>query len=381
MPNERDANHEENHMTDRRALADSTTVVVAGRPVGEGQPLNQPIVLASNFRAGPEYARTHGTESWRALEQAVGALEQADCVSFASGMAAASAVLFALHPRVVIVPRVSYLGVRSLLADMTEHGTLSTIEVELVDDDAQSSDSQNRTTVSDALEAALAGQPADRVILWLETPSNPMLDQADIKQLSELASSRGVRTVVDSTFATPIASKPITLGADVVLHAGTKFIGGHSDLLIGLVCARDESVIEALRHARVVQGATPGALESFLALRGLRTLHLRYNAASANAAVLAARLKEHTSIEWVKCVGPMVSYIVHGGADAADRVCASTEVIVPATSLGGVETTMERRQKYAGDAHVNPGLIRMSVGIEDVDDLWADLSDALNRAR
>ena len=348
-------------------LSDATTAVVAGRPVGAGQPLNQPIVLASNFRSGPEYSRTHGTESWRALEEAVGALERAECVSFASGMAAASAVLFALHPRVVIVPRVSYLGVRSLLADMTAHGTLSTIEVDITDEAA----------VSEAIGRAVSSEPSGRIILWIETPSNPTLDEADVVALAAMALARGVRTVVDSTFATPVASKPITLGADVVLHAGTKFIGGHSDLLIGLVCATDVDIVDALRHARVVQGATPGALESFLALRGLRTLHLRYGAASANARVLADRLTAHPAVAWVKCIGPMVSFIVRGGATVADRVCASTSVIVAATSLGGVETTMERRQKYAGDAHVDPGLIRMSVGIEDVDDLWSDLSNAL----
>jgi cystathionine gamma-synthase len=126
-----------------------------------------------------------------------------------------------------------------------------------------------------------------------------------------------------------------------------------------------------------VQGATPGALEAFLALRGLRTLPLRYEAASKNADEICRRLQAHSAIEWAKNVGPMLSYIVKGGAQAADKVCASASMIITATSLGGVETTMERRQKYAGDAHVNPGLIRMSVGIEDVEDIWSDLEKAL----
>lgn len=350
--------------------SDRTLAVTAGRPDGAGAPLNQPIVLASNFRAGPEYARTHGTETWRALEEAVGALERAECVSFASGMGAASAILFAVRPRVVVVPKVSYLGVRALLADLVDIGSLSVIEVDITDIDL----------VSRALDEVRRDHPDGRFVLWIETPSNPTLDEADVATLAELAASYGATSVVDSTFATPIGSKPITLGADIVLHSGTKFIGGHSDLLIGLVCTTDARVLESLRHSRVVQGATPGALESFLALRGLRTLHLRHEASSRTATDLAERLTRHRDVEWVKCVGPMVSFIVRGGALAADAVCAATQVIVPATSLGGVETTMERRQKYAGDAHVPPGLIRMSVGIEDAADLWSDLSSALEVA-
>ena len=355
-------------MTDERPLTDRTRAVVVGRPVGEGEPLNQPLVLASNFRSGPEYARTHGTDTWRALEEAVGALERAECVSFASGMAAASAIVFALRPSVVILPTVSYLGVRALLSDLAGMGTLRTVAVDITDP----------VGVETVLRQEVGAVDPGRVLLWVESPTNPTLDEADIATLSSSARRLGVRTVVDSTFATPIGARPLESGADVVLHSGTKFIGGHSDLLIGLVCASDPSILESLRHARVVQGATPGSLEAFLALRGLRTLPLRYAAASESAGVLADRLSGHPAVEWVRRVGPMVSFIVRGGADVADTVCASVRLIVPATSLGGVETTMERRQKYAGDSHVDPGLIRMSVGIEDVDDLWDDLERALD---
>jgi len=138
-------------------------------------------------------------------------------------------------------------------------------------------------------------------------------------------------------------------------------------------------VFDRLVLARTFQGATPGALEAFLALRGLRTLAVRMDAAQANARVLVERLTAHRAVERVRYPGwgAMVSFEVRGGAEAADKVCAAIELVVMATSLGGVETTMERRQKYAGDAHVPPGLIRMSVGIEDVDDVWEDLSGAL----
>ncbi len=185
--------------------------------------------------------------------------------------------------------------------------------------------------------------------------------------------------VVDSTFATPLLQRPLEHGATIVLHSGTKFIGGHSDLLIGLCVTTDDDVYERLVQARTFQGATPGALEAFLALRGLRTLPIRLAAMQRNAIVLVERLRAHPMVAEVRYPGQgaMVSFVVDGGAAAADAVCAGVRIVVPATSLGGVETTIERRQKYAGDAHVPPGLLRMSVGIEDVDDLWADIDAGL----
>ena len=150
--------------------------------------------------------------------------------------------------------------------------------------------------------------------------------------------------------------------------------------MIGLCVTRDAATHDRLVQARTFQGATPGALEAFLALRGLRTLPVRLAAASQTAADLVERLRNHRGVSEVRYPGQgaMVSFIMGGGAAAADAVCANVRIAVPATSLGGVETTIERRQKYAGDAHVDPGLIRMSVGLEDVDDLWADLSAAIN---
>ena len=193
------------------------------------------------------------------------------------------------------------------------------------------------------------------------------------------ASAVGAKVVVDSTFATPICARPLEQGASLVIHSGTKFIGGHSDLMIGLVVAADEVLHDRVRHTRLVTGGTPGALEAFLALRGVRTLPLRMERAQSNAAHLVERLRAHDGVDEVRYPGSgaMVSFVVRGGADAADALCRSVQLIVPATSLGGVETTLERRQKYAGDAHVPPGLIRMSVGIEHVDDVWADLAAAL----
>ncbi len=186
--------------------------------------------------------------------------------------------------------------------------------------------------------------------------------------------------MVDSTFATPICAQPLADGATVVLHSGTKFIGGHSDLLMGLTVTADAEVHERLFHARLVNGSTPGALEAFLALRGLRTLALRVERSQQNAQALVERLRAHPAVDDVRYpgTGGMVSFVLRGGAAAADAACAAVRLVVPATSLGGVETSMERRQKYVGDAHVPPGLIRMSVGIEHVDDIWADLHQALS---
>ncbi len=339
-----------------------TVAVSSGRPTGAGAPLNHPIVLASNFRGeAGEYARTHGTATWEGLEVAVGALEGGLATSFATGMAAASAALFALAPRVLVLPSYSYLGVRALVSDLVEQ---SRLQVRFVD-------------IANTAEVVAASDGAD--VVWLETPTNPTLDVADIATISAAASATGARVVVDSTFATPICARPLELGADLVVHSGTKFIGGHSDLMIGLVVAADEVLHDRIRHTRLVTGGTPGALEAFLALRGVRTLPLRMERAQSNAAGLVELLRGHPAVEEVRYpgVGAMVSFVVRGGAGAADAVCRSVTLIVPATSLGGVETTLERRQKYAGDAHVAPGLIRMSVGIEHVDDVWADLSSAL----
>lgn len=343
-----------------------TRAVVAGRPTQTGDPLNTPIVLASNFRDGPDYARTHGSSTWIALENAIGDLEGGRCIAFSSGMAAANALLFALKPRTVIVSRTSYLGVRALLAEMEARGH---VDVRIVGSDP-SGDLDRE--FSHEIE-----QSAPETVLWLESPANPTLEEIDIAGLCNVARARGVPTVVDSTFATPMGQLPLAFGADAVLHSGAKFIGGHSDLMIGLAVSNDEGIVDSLVTSRTLQGAVPGALEAFLALRGLRTLPLRYRAASETASALARRLQDHSAVEWVRCVGPMVSFVVRGGTAVADAVCGHVRLVVAATSLGGVETTIERRQKYAGDSHVDPGLLRMSVGLEDVEDLWVDVEAAL----
>ena len=340
----------------------ASVAVSAGRPTGVGEPLNHPVVLASNFRGeAGDYSRWIGTPTWQALEDAVGALEGGTAVSFASGMGACSGTLFALAPRVLVIPSNSYMGMRDLVAELQAHQPL---EVRWVD-----------TADTAAVIAALPG--AD--VVWLETATNPLLEVADIPAIAAAAAEVGAKVVVDNTFATPICRRPLSEGATVVVHSGTKFIGGHSDLLIGLAITTDPEVHERLRRSRHVNGTTPGAMEAFLALRGLRTLALRVERGEASAQALVQRLRAHPAVDDVRYpgFGAMVSFVLRGGAAAADATCRAARLVVAATSLGGVETTMERRQKYAGDSHVPPGLLRMSVGIEHVDDIWDDLLQAI----
>ncbi|MBN1528232.1 MAG: PLP-dependent transferase [Thermoleophilaceae bacterium] len=335
---------------------------MGGRPEAPGAPLNAPLVPASNFLLGTErvYSRTEATETWEAFEDVIGGLEGGEAVAFASGMAACAAVMHRMpdggH---LVLGDDCYLGVAGLAeAGERDHGW----RVE-------------RLPVADERWPERAGA-AD--VIWLESPSNPLLEVADVERICAAPRRADATLVVDNTFATPLFQRPLALGADVVVHSATKFVGGHSDLLLGVAVARDPDLAEELRETRGLTGATPGALETFLALRGVRTLPLRLRQASASAAVLAERLAEHPAVARVRYpgFGAVVSFELAGAA-AADAACADARVIRHATSLGGVDTTMERRGTHERQEHVPPGLIRMSVGCEDVEDLWADLRRAL----
>src|SRR5215211_17107 len=368
-------------MDDERQLRPETVAVKAGRGAGEpGDPLGPPLVMASNFHAGAEreYARTDGTPTWRALEEAIGRLEGGDAIAFSTGMATAAAVLETLPVGArVVYPAVSYLGVRRLLDTHADSGRLEISGVDITD--------------TDATVAALEG--AD--LLWIETPTNPLVGIADLERLAAEASDRGITTVVDNTFATPLLQRPLELGCDVVVHSATKLIGGHSDLLLGVAVARDEEWAQRLRGVRHDTGATPGGLEAWLALRGLRTLPVRIERMQATAHELARRLSEHAAVERVfypglpgqpghelaqrqmDGFGTMLAFQVTGGAARADAVCGSVGLITNATSLGGVETLIENRAAAPGEEHLPEGVIRMSIGCEHPEDLWEDLEAAL----
>lgn len=356
-----------------------TRLVHAGRPPAQpGQPLNYPIEPASTYYAGgePEYARD-GTHGMAALESALGPLEGGEAVVFSSGMAAANAILDLLPAGArIVAPRFAYTGVALRLRELDAVGRIRLTSLDIAD--------------TDAVRAASA--EADAV--WVESPTNPMLEIADIAAICDAAGDALV--VVDNTFATPLGQHPIALGADVVLHSATKAIGGHSDCLLGAAIAADSQRAEALRLRRTLLGAAPGALECYLVLRGLRTLALRHARAQESARIIAERLATHPSIERVRypglpgdpgyaraleqMTGPgsMVSIEVRGGADAAQAVAERTTLWVHATSLGGVESLIERRRRWAMENPLVPeSLLRLSVGIEDSQDLWADLDRAL----
>jgi cystathionine gamma-synthase len=215
-------------------------------------------------------------------------------------------------------------------------------------------------------------------LLWLESPSNPLLEVADLAAFCAAPRRAGTRVVVDNTFATPLLQRPLQLGADIAVHSATKLIGGHSDLLLGAAVTADQSELALLREVRSRNGATPGMLECFLALRGARTLALRLRQAQSSAQQFAARLNGHAAVIRVRYpgFGTIISFELKD-AGAADRACRATRIIRHATSLGGIETSMERRSVHPGQEHIPPGLIRLSVGCEDFDDLWSDLDAAL----
>ncbi len=340
-----------------------TWLVVAGRPATvPGAPLNIPIGPASNFVLGGDrtYSRNEATEGWEAFEAMLGGLEGGAAVAFSSGMAACAAVLGQLAT-----------GAHLVLADDCYQG------VAAIAQDGVSAHQWRveRLPVTDPLWLQRAGE-AD--LLWLESPSNPLLEVADLAAICTAPRRSGTRVVVDNTFATPLLQRPLELGADIVVHSATKLIGGHSDLLLGAAVTADTDQLALLRGARGLGGATPGALECFLALRGARTLSLRLQRAQGSARQLAARLGEHASVARLRYpgFGTIVSFELRDAA-SADRACRATHIIRHATSLGGVESTMERRSANPGQEHIPAGLIRLSVGCEDLEDLWGDLQAAL----
>jgi cystathionine gamma-synthase len=352
---------------DATDLSSATVTVKAGRPpTVPDQPLNAPLVMASTYVAGGEmeYGR-YGNPTWEAFEAVLGELEGGLALAFSTGMAAVAAVLdLVAAGETVVAARHCYHGTLVQLASLEQRGLANVVLVD-IDDTAQ---------VSRSLTDEVA-------LLWIESPTNPALEVADVAGLCEAAREAGVRTVVDNTFATPLVQRPLALGADVVVHSATKYLAGHADVLLGAVVTADDDIWRAVDGRRRTVGAVPGTLESWLALRGLRTLHLRVERSTANAQELVRRLGRHHSVDRVRYpgFGGIVAVEVTGGAAEASLVCASTRLWVPATSLGGVESSLERRRRWAGEATTIPeNLIRLSVGIEDVEDLWRDLSQALD---
>ena len=354
--------------------------------------VNPPVYLTSTYAQDSvgkprfsDYARVDNPTR-AALESCLAGLEEArHGVAFASGLAGEDALLRTLSPGDhVILGSDAYGGTFRLMSRIFGAWGLTISFADLSD--------------MDAVHAAF--QPTTRM-LWVETPSNPMLHIVSIASLAAQAHERGARLVVDNTFATPYLQRPLTLGADVVVHSTTKYVGGHSDVLGGFVATNDDELADMLKFHQYAIGAVPGPLDCYLLLRGLKTLGVRMDRHCTNARLVAAFLSGHDAVDQVfypglpshpgheiaaaqmDDFGGMVSFTVKGGNAAARHVCETTTVFTLAESLGGVESLIELP---ADMTHVSTSgsmlepsnsLIRLSVGIEDVDDLLADLSGAL----
>ncbi|HKU12840.1 MAG TPA: aminotransferase class I/II-fold pyridoxal phosphate-dependent enzyme [Steroidobacteraceae bacterium] len=333
------------------------------------------------FSRGYSYVRPDNP-SRRALEQCIAALEGgAEATTYASGSAASLAVFSLLRPGDhVIAPVEIYHGTAKQLRDIIGPMGVSYSFVDM--------------TKTEALRAALTDQTR---LVWIETPSNPMLNISDVETIADLAHGRGALVCCDNTFATPVWQKPFELGADLVMHSSTKYFGGHSDVMGGAVIARDRGGLsDQLRDYQATAGNVPSPFDCWLVRRSLTTLSCRVRAQTQTAAHLAHFLHRHRAVERVfypgleshpghelarkqmSGFGAMLSFCVRGGRDAAFAVAARTKLFTRATSLGGVESLIEHRASVEGPHSVTPeSLLRASVGLEHADDLMADLDQAL----
>ena len=347
------------------SLHPETSAITAGRPdPAPDASLNPPIIFSSTYHAGgPVGYGRYGNESWSALEAAIGELEGGATLSFSSGMAAVSAV-FSILPigAPVVASNQGYSGVMGLLNQFNATGRLEVRFVEI--------------TNTEEVIAAMKGA----ALVWLESPTNPCLDVADLPALIQAAKKIGIGVAVDNTFATPLVQKPLTMGADIVMHSVTKFLAGHSDVVLGSLSTNDQALFKRLDEARRFNGSIPGPFEAWLAVRGIRSFPVRFRAAESNAKDLAQRLAGHSKVTKVRYpgFGAVISFEIDGTAEQAEKVCESSKLITHATSLGGIESLWERRRRWALESPSVPEqLIRLSVGCEHVDDLWADIQQSL----
>ncbi len=364
--------------------------------------MNPPVEFTSTYHYRPsvEYPQVYAREgipSFEPLEQLLAELEGGQhALLFSSGQAAISAVIQQLpvgsH---LVMPRHAYMGFCTLAQQMADKGLIVLHRVDIAETEAVLS-----TVAEASAQAEAAGAQS---LLWIESPTNPMLEVADVPRLVQGAQAAGTLTAVDNTFATPLRQNPLSHGADVVIHSVTKFLSGHSDVVMGAAITSDPELHTQLHGHRNLHGTIPGPMEVFLALRGVRTLAVRLDAAERSAGVLAQRLAELT--EDGACSVRSVGYpgladhpqhqraaqllggfgaiitVDTGSREAADAVLERLQVWTPATSLGGVESLVERRRRHPGEPETVPeGLLRLSVGIEDTEDLYQDLAQALRAA-
>ena len=366
-------------------LATESKVVAAGRPAKQPDgALNPPIALNSTFHeGGPVGYGRYGNETWSALEEAISVLEGGKTLLFSSGMAAISAV-FSLLPEgaVIVAANNGYQGTTTLLKKLHESEKLKVRFVNLAN--------------TDECLAAIPGAQ----MLYLESPLNPLLEVVDLPKIIAAGKSAGCGVAVDNTLATPLLQNPLALGADISIHSVTKYLSGHSDLILGSLSTNDQALYGRLEQSRRYGGAIAGPFEAWIALRGLRTFAIRMQRSQENAMELATRLSKDSRISkvrypglatdsyhslaksFMKGFGAMISFDVSATVEQVDLMCNSSKLITNATSLGGVESIWERRRRWATESATVPeNLIRFSVGIENVDDLWADIQQALTAAK
>lgn len=349
-----------------------------------------PIFLSTTFARDTDgsYPKGHmysrnSNPNRDALEKGLAVLEGgAKAFAFGSGLAAVSSVFQCMklgdH---VLMPDVGYYASMKLADEIMGPWGLQMTQVDMED-----------------LEAIKAAIQPNTKLIWVETPANPLLGISDIQAICTLAHSHGIFVGVDNTIATPILQNPISLGADIVMHATTKYIGGHSDVLGGAIIMREENEWSArLKRVQILMGATQNPLDCYLLARGLKTLPLRMREHSASALTLAQKLEKHISIEKVHYPGlmshpqyelakrqmpngfsGMISIQIKGDEANARKVASSLKLFQQATSLGGVESLVEHRRSIEGPESKTPGnLLRLSIGLEHVDDLWEDLNSSL----
>ena len=370
---------------DWKNLSTESQVVAAGRP--EKKPdggLNPSIALNSTFHeGGPIGYGRYGNEAWSALEEAISILEGGQTLIFSSGMAAISSVFSLLPPGAVIVAAENgYQGTTTMLKKMHY---AKKIEVRFV----------NLPNTDEVLKALPGAQ-----MLYLESPTNPAIEVVDLPVVIAAGKKQGSIVVVDNTLATPMVQNPLALGADIALHSVTKYLSGHSDVLLGAVITKDKTIFEGIEQARRYGGAIAGPFEAWIALRGLRTFALRMQRSQENAMELAKRLEQDPRVlkvrfpglptdpyherakTFMKGFGAMISFEVKAEIAQIDKMCNSSILITNATSLGGVESIWERRRRWATESHTIPeNLIRFSVGIENVNDLWSDIQSSFIAAK
>lgn len=324
-------------------------------------------------------------ETWHPAEELIAELEGSPLPALlhSSGMAAVANAMHLNRPGApIVMPRHAYHASLIVAHDRSTREGGQVREVDVAD--------------TDAVVAAIRADGEAAGLVWIESPTNPMLEVADIPAICEAAHAAGALVAVDNTFATPLGQRPLEAGADVVVHSATKYLSGHSDVVLGAALASRGDLHEALHEERTDAGGVAGPVEAWLLLRSMRTFPLRMERIWANAAELARRLEEHPLVAEVRhpsllshpqherakrlmsCFGGVLTMRPVGGVRAAEELGRFVRIWLPATSLGGVESSFERRRRFPTEAATVPeDLLRVSVGIEDVEDLWRDLDAAL----